>query len=870
MTDYKSIPLLREKWTKLNRECLARKKEGRIIPPIELEHWNYLRKILILLQEREETVMDEFDLPNRSCNRLQIPLGKPLDLPPFLYETALELFEALKKDDRLGLSLDLQRELPESVRAEVISAHAARVAKGDQNLLNYFLGKEELDPKGYSSDELDKLGFYKEQFSTFLLMTLRKANGLGYIRSEDGKRTVPCPNGSPQESAKFGHPIEEINYTIMDYIGNGVSLLELKRWIETLQNESLKSKIPFDQFAEIFPSRPFPKGELGSQELLELQKELNDEWKSVKYFLTLKLQEVNASGEVISMTPHDMAAMPKAISGLSATLGCPEELPAPFKIDLKKGNSTMGEMLYRLVERTKDRDPIDYDPEDPMKLLDRATFSSLIDGASLYRRFPPREVAEQFLQKQTHINGVGYYEGATHFVGEERCDLFKKGFYFTKPKARGSDEPLHSNAEALLTVDGMKEIEDLTQNEGRMRLPGQKVRLARSIHNPELKTTEDILVHAARNSGAEDATGLFRSKKQEIHHLVEQKAYKQHLATQDFDESIKRFEKWQDLFIQKPSHNYMESGSFFEANGKCSSYCHPKKILEMEKKRYIELAKNLELDVAELTDLTWSDELLEKMPSLVAATDRNTGLEVQEEVEVEREIETEMEVEVEKQIEQEMHKETCGDTPWYLPWKKKEPKEYNASVWFHSAFDRRILFTQNFLPVERKDHLHKRTPFDRAMSEIRSFHVVEDKSNPQKIEKVIIGDVLDDVYHRPYDYHYSIPPVSVSNCSSSYDLRIRGVVAGPIKDRKSVYDFYSLAYKGRLINGHYYKYEDENWTTKNPAVFVDPTTSEDFYSLAAQVRFINGEYQGNSQEEWTALLIWLRKQNNARSSCRVF
>ena len=555
LTDYKSFPLMQEKWIKLNREFASRLKEGSAISPIEREHWEYLRKILILFKEREETMMDEFDVPNRSCNRLQIPLGKPIELPPFLHEQSLELYEKLRNDPRLKLALDQQREIPDDTRQAVITDLAKRKAaeiserhkregiqfkNEQQRLTDYFLGKNDYvkidivnQDNGMRWSEYDKdlIALYKDQFTTFLPLTLKKASGIDYKRSVDGMRIIPCHEGEGQESSRFGHPLEEINYTIQNYIQHGVSLEEFRKWIVNLQDDRKKnpnSNVPQNVFATIIHGRALPKGALNDKTLNQLLKEVNKDWSLVKKFLIPRLAELTVSGEVISMTPHDIAAMPRAVSGLSATLGCVEELPASFNASEASINGMMGEMVYRLLERTgTNTKPLEYDPEKPFEVLDKERFHAIIDGAGAFRGYPASTVAEELQSKQSHLKRVGYHNESQllDYIGKPDCSLSQKGFYFSKAKTIGADVGLGLDAKAVLTVDRHKTLENLAQNDGRMRLKGQKIQIAQSSNNPTFSNTEQLIVNCARNEGAIQSIGLFRSKLQEIHSVVRQEAY---------------------------------------------------------------------------------------------------------------------------------------------------------------------------------------------------------------------------------------------------------------------------------------------------------------------------------------------------------
>ena len=534
------------------------------------------------------------------------------------------------------------------------------------------------------------------------------------------------------------------------------------------------------------------------------------------------------------MTPHDSAAMPRAISGLSATLGCPEELPREFKMDSDEAKGIIGEMVYRLIGRTgTGQTALEYDTENPFDVLNKATFHALIDGAGAFRAHPAETVADKVRMAQAHLKQVGYNDGKPHVVGKQECSLSEKGYYFTKAKSRGADTALDPEATALLTVDGFKTLEDLTQNDGRMRLKGQKIRIARSKRNPEITNTEALLVKSCRNEGQNHAVGLFRSKMQEIPHLVRQEAYTQLLAIENFDATLNQFAKWEKLFIQTSPHDYNQIGSYFKQNHAISKHDHaPKVVLETKKASWLAMAKSLGLTVDALQTLAWDDELLAKMPAQVAGPEdfTATGLEVEQEMEEEHEVEAEMDVEVEQELEEELRLDQCGDIPYYPAWIGNKPKEYSAHEKLHAAFDPRIVFTENFLPLQRKDQLFKRTAFDHAMPQVKNLHIVMNYRNG--IEKIIIGDVLDDVIHRPYGYHskQELKPRTESYNSYTYDLHTRRPIAGD--------------------------------TPKEPLADLD--------SIVAQVRFLNGEYEGYTPDEWTALIQWLKSSGKQKEMCDFF
>lgn len=829
ITDYKSFPLMQEKWHKMNLEFLLRPLDS--IPPIELEHWTYLQKILKLLQEREETLMDEFDVPNRSRNRLQIPVVDSVPLPEFLYQESLELYKKLITNPRLKLAADMQSEVSDEIKQSVIEELAAELAGGNQDLYDYFLGRREADLSTYSPETRDQYTLYKDQLSYFLKAVLSKKNRTDYKRSADGSKTIPCHDGEPQEQSRFGHPLEEINHTIQDYMQKGVILPELLRWIKELQKASLTSQIPFKQFSEVFPGRELPKGDLDNENLQTLLTELNQDWEKVLIFLKITLSQLTTSGPVISMAPHDIAAMSRGVVGLSATLGCLEELPKAFHAEDATVNGIKGEMAYRLLQRTGlQQEPLVYDPENPLELFGQIRASAIIDGDGTFRAYEPEKVAEEFLQAQPHLRLVGYHRKKIESIGEAECNLSQRGFYFTQPAARGADVPLDPQALAILTVGKERSVEAIMQNDGRMRLKGQRIRLARSENAPELNSSEAVLIHAARNLGKEAAPGLFRSKMQETSHFVRQAGYQELIHTEGFEATLHRFGQLQQLFVQPSAHDYNTKGvyipgTYHKRNHAIHEIGHPpQEVLSPKKQQELAKAATLNLAVPELEALEWSQKTLEQMPPLVSGIDETLiGLEIQQEVALEEMVEKTIELEVDTDIHQ---LEAKSDVPFYPP-RIEAPEIYQAAKWFHPALDPRICFTENFLPVERNNPLFMRTPFDRAMPEIKVPQLIMERKHEPEVEFLPKGIIR---------YHYQIA--------------VKQVVVGDVLEGVSTlfasadslyYDIRTRKIMGTNVNF------DEN----------DTYTIEDYTDIISQLRFINGEYEGYSAEEWTALRNWL-------------
>jgi hypothetical protein len=145
-------------------------------------------------------------------------------------------------------------------------------------------------------------------------------------------------------------------------------------------------------------------------------------------------------------------------------------------------------------------------------------------------------------------------------------------------------------------------------------------------------------------------------------------------------------------------------------------------------------------------------------------------------------------------------------------------------------------------------------PFDAAMPKIRVLHVNK-ASADSVVDKVIIGDVLDDVLHRPYDNRLS---KSVHK-KVSFNRAGNGTIHAIITNESISLSNANLGEKNKPIHSTSYDIR----TRKRLAGDIlegnqTLTEMEDFHKIVAQVRFINGDYEGYNADELKALGKWLQ------------
>lgn len=842
LTDYKSLPLLEEMFFKIGQELVDKKAQGEDATPLQEEHFNYLRKILILLENKADENMDEFDQPNRPIQKIQVDLGVGGGLlPDFIFKQSLELYEMLLQDPELGLQANIQGDLSEETRLKIIDKYAQKMAKklaqeaGDDQLekdiLQYIQGKNEnvlALIKGQSDAYKDRLAVCKDQFSIYLPLTLRFKQGSRYMRSDDGSKTLPAYNGEKHD-AKFGTPLEQINYTIQDYLQSGITLYDLKPWIKELKQKWEETDDPtakkgfLDQFQAIFPNLTLIEAsqnlqtEAGAKKMLN---QINQDVTKITPFLLTRLRKMKTSGALISMDPQNNVDMSRVVSAVSATMGAPESLHRQFQVDQKMNSQIQANMIYRVKKRALQDKVIAYDPAQPDSMLkgNKEKLHAIIDGAGAYQN--PVKGAEILKSHNFSLEQVGYHkeDETIGFVGKPTGDLAKTGFFFSQSHTRGTDIPFPGDAKAILTLTEKDGIREVFQKEGRLRQNRQRYLMAMPKYQGIQSVTQEI-AHAITQDAAVDAKDIFRKCKQEPKAIVRAAMRKRLLGAKTPAEFVKLFEndEWRSYFITQPENSFKTAGSYFaERQHLQFEDQDPGKVLKDYKANLTQKAKDFGLldAVEKLEKIQYSDKLLAKMPEKVAALGAIQGeLEEEVEVEQEQEAEEEQEMELEFELETQQEQDKAGKlTLGAYPLRKVNKNEVYHSVGgkINSAYDPMLKVTDAFLPYSRegKASLHQKKAFDEGMYRIGVIYL-EHEFLSNKIKGVIIEDPLRDLW--------------TAGQKVAYDIRTNSFV-------------------------------DKNYYSK---LELDPQ----FIPLISQIKFLDGRINGYSPQELQALEKWLKGQD---------
>lgn len=820
LTDYTSLPLLEAKYIQIGQELVECFLGNDKPTELQIEHYTYLRKILLLLRNNGVQSMDEFDQPNRPTQKLQLDLqmgSKAIN--PTLIETTLAIYDLLIEDPDLGLLQNIQADLSKTTRENVLKKAATLMAQkfsNDPALVEYFLGENEdiLNDLIATPEELDAIALCKDQFSIYLPLSLNYKQGSRYARSSDGTKTVPCLNGQKHD-AKFGTIQEQMNYTTQDYLQTGIRSYDLDSWFRSLKSSWDSSRPDQKQTLEKEFKELFPELNIVECALLLKTKEgkktliayINQDPNKVRKFLKIKLQELKTSGYLISMDPLNAVDMTRASSGISATTGAKESLHQQFHMDEKAMGRIKAQMAYRILTRAKDPEKvIPYSPENPEELLND-TFSCVIDGAGAFNDTKAAAVA--LVNNNPGLSQVAYHQEdeSIAFVGKESGRLDKTGFIFDQAHTRGTDIRLSPQTHALLTLYDQHGFRDFAQIEGRLRGQGQTFDLAMPQDQARENLIEAIALAECVDANA-DAKDIYRHCRQEIAAKLRNEALNLLLSAESIEDFVDLFqqENCNSLFITKPQKSYNESGSYFNDRKSIQKEdTRPEKALQELQGKLFPQTNDLGLN---LEPIIYSPELLAKMPPLVSSVQAELECELHVEQEVEAELEQELELEMQQEVEHNVDQASNRKNIKY-PKRKEVTLTHSVADTIHFAYDPALFVTEAFLPFQRNKTTSKfkRYAFEHSMYNVGQVLFKFEKG---KIVSAVIEDPLIDRGDWLYKSH--------SKGNFIYDIRLQKVTVGKADD---------------LIQ------------------------TEDFHRLIAEIKFFDGRIEGYTPEELEALRNWL-------------
>jgi len=884
---------LEQKWIRLMDQQSKLPPEA--IDPLEKKHLEYLTKILALKARSEYTILDEHDkaLNQREERHLKIGEGEPI--PAFLWKTSLEVYDLLLAEPELGLQRNVQGELlNDEQRYAILQRVAEKIAEQWVSLLgvpthqkvafikdftDYILGvNENLLPQlnGLTFQELDVIAVLKDQFYTFLPLTLSKTCNVRYIRSKDNVHTVPCLAGDiPRESSDFEQILERINYTIQDHYQTGEKEGFIRQWIQDRKNQAeaavlneiyatVEETPESALFEKYFPGRKLSS--LLQSQIPELVAEINKDPKRIRGFLELTLRKMEITTGKISCDGHNLVSMSKHTCGASATGAARTSVLAfPASMNTKEAadKGATGKMVLGLLMKNRAADgslpPVRrYNPEFPQEIIPGTikqdpNFQIVVDGCGVaaLHGLPFGLASQQLLNhqpKEGAIKGILVgNEGSCQKVHTRKGIVSPEvsglkpselGGFIDECRARGSDFKMAPNTRALITANEKQLFEEVLQTVGRLRREDQTF----FYSAPELDSVSDavdLIKQSLKNSVERGSDDLYRSKKHELRDIVRHEMIHELLSYAGKNDTAGMLQRYKD-FADKDiliSFNKMDlsiPGSYFDANHKINKMDkNPVQELETLRQRHLQTATevNLTKAVERLNGLTYSEEVLKHLPSTVYGV--STPL-LDQEVEVETETEVEVETEAESEVD------ATQEMKDYLPWLRYYDQEFEVHSLgeIHSAYDPLLSCTENFLPLGRKKrgtaakwhreaHDAMQNPVHGIQFSFDSYYYLK---QPSALNNVLLLDTA--------EYEDGSPICKKVKDSLGDDF---------LHGKQSLYD---LRLK-KFITGDFAK----------PGAVIPESIKNKLDSIFAQVRFFNGEFNQYAPAEAKALEEWLAKNN---------
>lgn len=868
-TDRRSQPLLQAKWISLiYRLCCA--PSGTKHNPMDLEHIYWLSKLLLLMIERQDCLFDEHDKSLHPKEEFHLRLGQPEAIPEFMWSTILEIFGVLQVNPKLGLRENIQAELSETQLKAVLEETAKSLAQkwhakhpkvSAEGLEKYFRGiSDEVLDKEVCSEcsltEQDEIALTKDMLLIYLTLTLSKTGNKKYIRSIDGRSVIPCDYADvPREGSEFEEIRERIPYFIQYYIQNGPSFSYFDDWVQRLTREA------FEQMEKMGANTPaltpanqlfqsyFPNESLGSliqNDIARLHAQVKKDPKLIHKFLKVLLPELKNSSRKIPIDAHNQVSMSRASAGTSATNGCVDGLHRQFRVEDDSHRHLRARMLTRFLSRLHTPELLKFDPAKPKKVIKQLVEADkslrvVIDGAGALWSVPPERAAKQ-LQKATGLEAVGYFgtNGRLQVEGNATAPLDQRGQVYSHAQARGADVKLSAALPAALTANGRTPLDEVIQNEGRLRQPDQPMRVA-VPKDSGISSVGELAQRSLATEAVEYSDNLHRSKKQEQRDIIRSAMIK-NVATlfsqKQFDAGIALSQKYlpAGFLVHEGGNNWMKPGEYFRQNRAIEhKNANPITSLEARQKQLKQLGSSLGLDSAaeELAKLQYNrPDLVAKMPSGVYGRE---GLVTDREIEVELDRDTEAETELSTETETELDTvaSTDDDMPYYLGWKPHyDPlfKMHSYKTVLHPAYDSELSFTENYLPLFRNTwaaSVHRRVPHDLKQNRLHYVHIKLDGS----------GKSLNATAVDLHDHEHALYP----------DF-------GRLPYQRK-YDRYEVAYDTWLKR-------EFDIDPEAPNIALDPTLEPKKIRLIAQMRFEDGQYDDYTDKEFRALEEWIREQKN--------
>lgn len=603
-----------------------------------------LKKVRLLLKEKGVVTGDEIDSIMNPKEKTIFPVGTGGKYEEAELDIAFEVFNQLILRDNIGLQANRQANLtPEERKAELREA-ASYFADPDraqeilgvsppiknlihanaEQFISYLLSEKEIpavnnwiEKHGNATDKAN-LSILRGLFITLDKTTLTGTFGNDYIRSKDRVSTTPCEEkDKPKEGSQFGHRLENLCFTLQDYLQNSVDPQTLKdtfsSWHHAAIKQMEKEKISYDQtaaaltFQSIFgislmSLKKNDQGQISDEEAKKLSAILaKNPDQLFKFLREQHLNKPTLQNKLIEQNSQQFVSMFKGFGGFSGTLNpyIFHRCNAPF-MDKARDAGTDARTLFLLLSKDKklqatggiivpyvpeggadSKDTAADTPEKIKHLLSKAeSYDVFSDGGGIIQGLPDSKVVD--LMPHAEKNKKYFEESGKLMMKKpsgETAPLSNKHeakdtstTFLSKRFGRGADVPQHALAKQLTTTSPYMPLEDLLQNVWRLRgldLAQTPFLLTPSWMNKhfqkkttEAVTTDDVLSLNIKNKCEQEADNNFRKARDELEDIVRDEIRTRALETTDIEQEKAIVRKYGQFFYKEVKYDpYAEFGN---------------------------------------------------------------------------------------------------------------------------------------------------------------------------------------------------------------------------------------------------------------------------------------------------------------------
>lgn len=759
VTNHKTGSLLVTKMLAL-LDSYASLPEDANLPELAFEHIYYLAKIFDDRIKHEHVLIDEHDSFLNPTQEDHLRVDEPVNTPPFIWQTALDIFEGLRTHPKLGLSQNTQSELPdqdrEIIRQEVATSYAMTLSEqlceqyglviDEDQLTDYFKGENECVLKTFDAlvektgdkeilQACDALVVAKDLFTVFLKHTLSKKNSKHYMRHGGGEHTVPCERpGVAAASSEYDDIRERVCYMIADHYQQGIAFSYFKKWFLTTLRDANTERTERElkscddtpsgkKFKSFFPDESLQI--LSDKDVSRLHAKANLSPVIIRRFLNVLLPKLGISSARASSDAQNQVSQSFKVCGVSATQGAVKGFHRQFNKAGACKDGVTGEMLLRMLGQLETKDVLHYDPSKSKSivpnLVNQHGAQVIIDGGGAMSELTPVETAEQIYKAQPgKLKAMGYFdlEGSKQVwvppstKKHEKVSMQQTGFYYHASQARGADAVI-APLPAILLEDGKDTVEDINQHRGRLRKEKHTLRLA-VPNNSGIESADDLLNRGIAKEALKKADYLYRSKRQELRDILRLALIKRLVNTvlaaenvegSDRDKLIdvlrlmKEFSK-DNILVTRKTQLYQVPGEYYRAN---KHILHEDKDsvdeLNLLRDQYCEVAERHGLEDAaeELRALDFA-EIKAYLPTKVYPGSVMTDQAVEIQLNVDVAVEQDVTLTVDTDVDNEEE-----DMPYYLDHQNNYYGRYKVHSYtrINPHYDTRLHFTENHLPCLR-------------------------------------------------------------------------------------------------------------------------------------------------------------------------